>query len=188
MRPGRRKVPLLAAFVFWFTADWHGEKRAARLLLPEEGLMLGCSALGVCLVLLSAPADPGKQKTAPERPARLDQYGDPLPEGAVARIGTVRLRHAGPVSALAYSHDGKILASGSEDGTIRLWDAATGKELQCLAREQGMVAEVHFSADGQRLISWSDWQGYFSPVRVWDLRTGKAIGSRGGLARHPAEP
>src|SRR5712692_643659 len=128
--------------------------------------MLGCLTLNVCLVLLAAPADPGKQKTVPERPARRDQHGDPLPEGAVARIGTVRLRHAGPVTALAYSHDGKILASGSEDGTIRLWDAATGKELQCVAKQQGKIAEVHFSADGQRLIAWSYYHGswHFSPV------------------------
>src|SRR5437763_1227334 len=121
--------------------------------------MFGCSALSVCLVLLSAPADPGKQKTVPERPARRDPHGDPLPEGAIARIGTVRLRHAGPVTALAYSHDGKVLASGSEDGTIRLWDAANGKELQCVATQQGKVAQVHFSADGQRLITWSAWEG-----------------------------
>src|SRR4051794_36933060 len=53
MLPERRKLPLLSAFALWFTADWHGEKRATRLLLPEEGLMLGCSALSVCLVLLS---------------------------------------------------------------------------------------------------------------------------------------
>jgi len=117
--------------------------------------MFGCSPLSVCLVLLSAPAEPDKQKTAPQQPARRDQHGDPLPEGAIARIGTVRLRHAGPVSALAYSHDGKVLASGSEDGTIRLWDATTGKKLQCLARQQGMVAEIHFSADGRMLIAWS---------------------------------
>jgi WD40 repeat protein len=147
--------------------------------------MFACSALGVCLVLLAAPAHPGKQESTPQRPARHDQQGDPLPEGAIARIGTVRLRHAGPVTALAYSHDGKILASGSEDGTIRLWDAATGKELQCLAKQQGKVAQVHFSADGRRLIAWSDWLGYFSRVRVWDLQTGKAIGASGGLARHP---
>ncbi len=61
----------------------------------------------------------------------VDPDPTPLPDGAVARIGSTRLRHAGEVSALRYSPDGKWLASVStspQDATARLWDAATGKE------------------------------------------------------------
>src|SRR5258707_11518495 len=60
---------------------------------------------------------------------RGDQYGDPLPEGAVAPLGTLRWRHTGRILCLSVSPDGKTLASAGKDQTLRLWDAATGKQL-----------------------------------------------------------
>ena len=76
-----------------------------------------CSLL-VCL--LASPAA-GAPKT--------DAAGDPLPHGALARHGTARLRHGGDVAAAAFAADGKVLASVGEDHFVRVWDAATGKEL-----------------------------------------------------------
>src|SRR4051812_8716301 len=60
----------------------------------------------------------------------VDNQGDPLPPGAVARFGTVRLRRDDTVEALAFLADGKILAGGSHSSSIRLWDVATGKEVR----------------------------------------------------------
>src|SRR5690348_1703686 len=57
----------------------------------------------------------------------LDALGDPLPAGALARLGTPRFKHRGLVVALTLSADGKLLATGDQDCVIRLWDVASGK-------------------------------------------------------------
>jgi WD40 repeat protein len=57
-----------------------------------------------------------------------DAQGDPLPPGAVARIGTVRLRHGASVSSVAFSPDGKRLVS-TDKWSVAVWDARTGRSL-----------------------------------------------------------
>lgn len=63
---------------------------------------------------------------APKQDLRNDAYGDPLPPGAVARIGTVRLRNTGEISRVALSPDGKLLVTAANYGPLKVWDAATG--------------------------------------------------------------
>ena len=65
-----------------------------------------------------------------EPPAKVDAFGDPLPPGAIARLGTVRWRHADGASFVAFLPDGKTLLSAGGDATVRIWDVATGKELR----------------------------------------------------------
>src|SRR5262245_47421402 len=59
-----------------------------------------------------------------------DTQGDPLPEGAIARMGTVRWRHPGPVTYVGFTAQGKQLVTACTDGLIRVWDMHTGKELR----------------------------------------------------------
>ncbi|MGH7221967.1 MAG: WD40 repeat domain-containing protein, partial [Gemmataceae bacterium] len=80
--------------------------------------------LGVGLVLVLLVATGAARGEDAKKP-RTDLYGDPLPPGAVARLGTIRLRHAG--ADVAFSKNGKHLISCDNSGTVRVWDVATGK-------------------------------------------------------------
>src|SRR5262245_44247975 len=88
-------------------------------------------------------------RAADEKPARTDVHGDPLPRGAIARLGTSRLQHAGRVHAIAYSPDGKWLASAGADKAIRFWDAENGKPGLTLGNHEHAVHRLAFVPAGK---------------------------------------
>ncbi len=100
-------------------------KAAVALAALLGGLVLGAGAFTRQRPAAAPPAAP-PSGTA-ERPGRLDRYGDPLPPGALARLGTVRFRHANWAMSVVWSPDGTALASAGWDRTIRLWEPATGR-------------------------------------------------------------
>src|SRR5439155_1157615 len=79
--------------------------------------------------------------------------------------------HTGRVVGAALSPDGRRVLSGSEDTTVRLWDAATGQELLKMTGHTKKVYPVLFAPENQALSRSED-----GTVRLWDLNTGKNIG------------
>jgi WD40 repeat protein len=122
------------------------------------------ACLGAFLVLLAASTCEG---AAPPTP-HLDRDGRPLPPGAVARLGQLRFRQGSPVSALAFSPDGAVLATGGEHLRARLWDVATARPLPG-PDVPGSAHAVAFSPDGKLLA----WGGNGGQLCLWDRGTGK---------------
>jgi WD40 repeat protein/uncharacterized caspase-like protein len=83
----------------------------------------------------------------------------------------VRTGHSLKVTSVAYSPDGKILASGSLDKTIKLWDVASGQEILTISGHGNGVRSVAFSPDGKTLASASD----DATIKLWDVLTGKNL-------------
>jgi RNA polymerase sigma factor (sigma-70 family) len=134
----------------------------------------------VAWVSRSAPAEAPEDKPpaaiAPKQPddkkpqARTDAQDEPLPKGAIARLGTLRLRGCqGPV---VFSPDGKyIVAAGGDGGTQAVfWDIGTGRRVKTLTVE-GTISRLAFSPDGKQLAAVN--AGSFNPV--WDAASGAKL-------------
>ena len=61
---------------------------------------------------------------------KRDRFGEPLPDGAVARLGSLRLRHHSSVRIGDFTTDGKLLAAFSGGNFIHFWDVASGREVR----------------------------------------------------------
>jgi len=89
--------------------------------------------------------------------------------------------HSHAVDSLAVSKDGTLLASGSTDQTIRIWDAEKWKPLRILKGHKRAVTSVAFAPDDRTLASGSGKESYpLSPansqaIRIWDVRAGRQI-------------
>jgi WD40 repeat protein/uncharacterized caspase-like protein len=85
-------------------------------------------------------------------------------------IGSLK-GHGKGVTSVAFSRDGRLLASGSSDNTIRIWDLATKREVRTLPGHTSNIESIDFSPDGRLLASASDDGGTF----LWDANTGEHL-------------
>ncbi|MFD9095690.1 NB-ARC domain-containing protein, partial [Streptomyces collinus] len=92
----------------------------------------------------------------------------PLPDTPSPALQRTLTGHSGPVTSVAIAADGSWLATGSGDGTVRVWDRATGTCTATLTGHRGQVSAVAIAADG----SWLATGSGDGTVRVWDRATG----------------
>ncbi|MGH9971214.1 MAG: caspase family protein [Pyrinomonadaceae bacterium] len=90
----------------------------------------------------------------------------------------VQTGHSRPIISIAFSADGKMLATGSTDHTIKLWDVATGRELRTLTGHSDGIGAVAFSVNGKTLAS----AGLDNTIKSWDVATGRELRT---LTRYP---
>jgi WD40 repeat protein len=116
---------------------------------------------------------PGKEKieSTGTRP-RTDFHGDPLPPGALARMGTVRLRNPGAVTRLAFAADGRTLASwhGGQGGSVCVWEAPSGREIRRGPVPHGRLYDLCLVAEGRSVAVLGNDSG---EVFLWDFASGK---------------
>src|SRR4051812_27382990 len=84
------------------------------------------STLGVPPALLGASDERGSDDRG-QGPPRTKFASEPLPKGAVLRLGSTHFRAEGKLTALALSPDGRLLAGSDSDGLVYVWDRCTGK-------------------------------------------------------------
>ena len=119
-------------------------------------------ALLALLLLAGGPlrAEPSQPPLVPEG----EQFED-----IETLLANISLR--APVHSIAFSPDGAMLASGSGDNTVRLWEVTTGRELRRLKGHSNPVWSVAFSPDGMMLASGSG----DNTVRLWEVATGREL-------------
>jgi WD40 repeat protein len=114
---------------------------------------------------------------------RTDRHGDPLPDGALLRLGTVRMRHAHLTQDVVFTPDGKTVISAGLPDVIRLWDAATGAPRGVLTGgPPGGVYSLALSPDGKTLAACNA----DTSITLWDLagrRVLHTLKGHTGLAR-----
>jgi WD40 repeat protein len=140
----------------------------------RESLLFLLAYLGLVgnlLVQGEPPVGEAKQKPAPPgKVVRTDLYGDPLPEGAIARLGTIRLRHKSDVFSAIFTPDGKSLIAADSE-LIRVYDPTTGARVRSFQGHRFGSEVLALSPNGKILAGI----GGAASVSLWNLADGRLL-------------
>lgn len=155
-------------------------------ILSLPSILVAWAVLGHAAGVLAQQQQPESNRS----PAKKDLLGDPLPPGAIARLGTIRFQHPEPTLSLAFSADGKVLVSAGKR-FIYLWDVALGKalrriepgaEIKGAIEPDGEIKGVALAPDGRTVaatVSGFTQNGntvsLWEQVCLWDVATGKVL-------------
>lgn len=147
-------------------------------VLLSVGVLTTLAGLGLALAERAGTPTAGPTAGVVQAPAEpkplLDLHGDPLPPGAVCRLGTLRWKSRGWVDCLSISRDGKTLAAAinyPDFNCIELRDATDGQLLRTLQGHGKRIGVVALAPDGKTLISGSEDK----TISQWDVATGRLI-------------
>src|SRR5215469_4907953 len=167
--PKKRKKPNVAAAPtkklsdFSFTMELIAERNAAEEKTQQEELNRQR------LAAEEARHEEERRRAAVEK-SQVEQRESQVTQSQGAQPLTLR-GHSDIVRSVAFSPDGKRLATASRDQTAKVWDAESGKELLTLRGHSGFVNGVVFSPDGKRLATASGDM----TAKVWDAESGKVL-------------
>ena len=147
--------------------------RSKRRVFVALGLLL-CLAAIIGVGLAIATHRDSDQILKPDVAAiaalpRVDLYGDPLPPGAIARLGTLRFRYRDIFSAAAFSPDGQFVVGAGNGGILVMWECASGKLVQEFSSYH-QVQQLTFSGDGTTLATLDDDHA----IRLWSRGNDRA--------------
>jgi WD40 repeat protein len=153
-----------------------GKWLAAGYRRPDRAVQLWDVGTGEAVRSLAAADEVGTVAFSPDGRTLAAAVGKSQQPGQVVRwevasgrpLGTLP-GHDSDIFALAFAADGKMLATGGYDRTIRLWDPATGKELRKIGPLPTPVYQLVFTSDGRRLIG----RLAENRLRFWDPTTGQ---------------
>jgi WD40 repeat protein len=113
------------------------------------------------------PAETRKTKLGP-----ADGFYRVRTDAAAGKETLMLKGHTLGVTSVAFSPDGKRIASGSWDNTLKVWDAASGQETLTLNGHTGAVMSVAFSPDGKRIATSGSLDLMLLTLKVWDASKG----------------
>jgi WD40 repeat protein len=134
-------------------------------------ILVGILTVGWNQAVLGDSPEKVDRPASPESlSAGYDLYGDPLPAGALTRMGTLRFRHASGVHSICFSKNAKTVVSAGWDG-IRMWDGSSGKQLRFFGEASARSVSLSLSTDSKLLASG----GLDKLVHLWDMASGKEV-------------
>lgn len=135
-------------------------------------------SLGLLLISGIAPAGWVAAGPGPDAPIieRHDLYGDPIPEDALVRLGTVRYRQDSPIYRIAWLPDGKKFVTDGEDSLLRVWDAAEGRVVLKIDPGVGVLEDFALASNGRLAMAVGmsiGPGGFLQNVSLCHLGTGR---------------